>query len=99
MTISIPPDSCHELLDDDDIHSQASAGPIECCVQVMGSADAAARVQAFLLVREMGTVLPSPTLGTTMKVHNLPSEAAWPANIGSIFGTPAYVDLPSLSAP
>lgn len=33
----------------------------------MGTGDAAARVQAFLLVREMGTVLPPPTLSSAMK--------------------------------
>ena len=43
-----------------------------CGLQVMGSADAAARVQAFLLVREMGTALPPPTLSSAMKVHARP---------------------------
>ena len=38
-------------------------------VQVMGSADAAARVQAFLLVREMGSTLPAPMLSSAMKVR------------------------------
>ncbi|KAK9791168.1 hypothetical protein WJX73_004155 [Symbiochloris irregularis] len=36
-------------------------------LQVMGSADASARVQAFLLVREMASVLPAPTLSNAMK--------------------------------
>ena len=35
----------------------------------MGSADAAARVQAFLLVRQMATDLPAPTLSNAMKVQ------------------------------